>query len=42
MAIRPPTVAPGTCRLRFTLSAAHSETDVDCALAAMDAVLAES
>lgn len=41
MAIRPPTVAPGTCRLRFTLSAAHSETDVDCALAAMDAALAE-
>jgi 8-amino-7-oxononanoate synthase len=41
MAIRPPTVAPGTCRLRFTLSAAHSETDVDCALAAMAAVLAE-
>ncbi len=28
-AIRPPTVAPGTCRLRVALSAAHTETDVD-------------
>lgn len=33
MAIRPPTVAAGTCRIRFTLSAAHSEADVDRLLA---------
>lgn len=34
-AIRPPTVAPGTARLRITLSAGHTHTDVDRLLAAL-------
>ncbi len=37
-AIRPPTVAPGTSRLRVTLSAAHTDQQVDALLAALDEV----
>jgi len=39
-AIRPPTVPPGTARLRITLSAAHDETQVDALLACLSKVVA--
>ncbi len=34
-AIRPPTVPPGTARLRVTLCAEHTDADVDCLLQAL-------
>jgi 8-amino-7-oxononanoate synthase len=38
-AVRPPTVPEGTARLRLTLSAAHTESDVADFAAALGAVL---
>jgi 8-amino-7-oxononanoate synthase len=40
-AIRPPTVPPGTSRLRVALSAAHEEAQVDAFLGALEEVLRE-
>jgi 8-amino-7-oxononanoate synthase len=39
-AIRPPSVPPGTARLRFTATAAHRETDIQHAIETTAAVLA--
>jgi len=36
-AIRPPTVAPGTSRIRFALTSAHTEAHIDAALTALRA-----
>jgi 8-amino-7-oxononanoate synthase len=41
-AIRPPTVAPGTSRLRVTLSAAHTDAQVDLLQRALAGVLGET
>ena len=39
--IRAPTVPPGTERVRFTVSAAHSHEQIDRLLDALDAVVRE-
>ena len=39
--IRPPTVPPGTCRLRFTMTAEHTQADLDQTLEAIDQAFRE-
>jgi 8-amino-7-oxononanoate synthase len=39
--IRPPTVPPGTCRLRFTVTAEHTQADLDQALEAIERAFRE-
>lgn len=39
--IRPPTVPPGACRLRFTVTAEHTRADLDQALEAVEKVFRE-
>ena len=40
-AIRPPSVAPGTSRLRLTVTAAHSEVEIGALVAALEEVESE-